>query len=94
MVKLYVSKLSAEVTGEQLRTLFEQVIMTVMTTMMTMMMMMMIIIMIMKKMMIMSSAGLWRPRRGSATRRSASSTCPTRRRPSWPSGRRSPRTAN
>ena len=50
------SKLSAEVTGEQLRTLFEQVMMTVMTIMTMMMMMMLIIIMmtiimIMKKMM-------------------------------------------
>ena len=45
MVKLYVSKLSAEVTGEQLRTLFEQVtMMTVMTIMMMMMMMIIIII--------------------------------------------------
>ena len=51
MVKLYVSKLSAEVTGEQLRTLFEQVMMTVMTMMMMMIIIMMMIIMIMKKMM-------------------------------------------
>ena len=50
MVKLYVSKLSAEVTGEQLRTLFEQVMMTMMMMMM-LIIIMMTIIMIMKKMM-------------------------------------------
>ena len=49
------TKLSAEVTGEQLKTPFEQVMMTVMSMMMMMMMLMIIImmtiIMIMKKMM-------------------------------------------